>query len=166
MYASLNLYSIRFVSLSAQISSKALDYDTITGSDRFGNIYVSRLPEDVSDRVDDDPSSGAADVPLLNGCPFKLEKIVQVHIGDVAAGITVASLQSEGTESIIYGTLMGKTDTDIHTYTYTHTRNEDLYSDNNRGWRLVHSILPIALFFLAQVESAPSSPSLLAKRWT
>ena len=47
-------------------------------------------------------------MPLLNGCPFKMEKIVQVHIGDVAAGITVASLQSEGTESIIYGTLMGK----------------------------------------------------------
>lgn len=33
-----------------------LDYDTVAGSDKFGNISIIRLPQGVSDEVDDDPT--------------------------------------------------------------------------------------------------------------
>jgi len=33
-----------------------VDYDTIIGGDKFGNIFADRLPSDVSKEVDDDPT--------------------------------------------------------------------------------------------------------------
>ena len=99
-------------------------------------------------------------MPLLNGCPFKMEKIVQVHIGDVAAGIT---LQSEGTESIIYGTLMGKKGKKKKRTTF-HDERESSREEEDDG-RPAHHWLALTLFG-TQVESAPSSRLLPAKKWT
>lgn len=47
-----------------------LDYDTVAGADKFGNIFVSRLPAQVSDEVEEDPTG-----KLLNNY-FFLKKII------------------------------------------------------------------------------------------
>lgn len=39
------------ISARSLISSVILDYDTIAGGDKFGNIFVARLPQDVSSQV-------------------------------------------------------------------------------------------------------------------
>ena len=33
-----------------------LDYDTMAGTDKFGNMFVARLPADVSATIENDPS--------------------------------------------------------------------------------------------------------------
>lgn len=50
-----------------------LDYDTIACGDKFGNVFVTRLPNDVS--VDVDSESGAQTVydrSYLNGTPHRV----------------------------------------------------------------------------------------------
>jgi splicing factor 3B subunit 3 len=57
----------------------------MAGADKFGNVYFVRLPQDVCDEIDEDPTSGKLEwgQGKLNGCPNKVEEIVQCHIGDV-----------------------------------------------------------------------------------
>lgn len=50
-----------------------LDYDTIAGADKFGNIFIVRLPSSVSDDVDNPTGSRLLwDAGMLNGAPNKV----------------------------------------------------------------------------------------------
>lgn len=51
-----------------------LDYDTMAGADKFGNLYVTRLPPEVSSQVEDDPTGGklVGVTGVLNGAPNKV----------------------------------------------------------------------------------------------
>lgn len=90
-------------------ASYHIDFDTMAGADKFGNIYFVRLPQDVSDEIEEDPTGGKIkwEQGKLNGAPNKVEEIVQFHIGDVATCLQRASLIPGGDECIIYGTVMG-----------------------------------------------------------
>lgn len=113
-----------------------LDYDTMAGGDKFGNIFVQRLSADVSEEVEDDPTGGknvyAAGV--LNGAPHKVNHAVQFHVGETVCALTKATLQAGGMESIIYATLMGsvgalmpfvsREDVDFCTHLEMHMRQE------------------------------------------
>ena len=59
-----------------------LDYDTVAGADRFGNVFVSRLPPEVSAQVEDDPTGGkyAAETGVLGGAPNKLQTVSNFHV--------------------------------------------------------------------------------------
>jgi splicing factor 3B subunit 3 len=56
-------------------ASTMLDYETVAGGDKFGNAYVLRLPEGVSDTVDADPTGVSLihDKPRYNGASHKVE---------------------------------------------------------------------------------------------
>ncbi|ERN13109.1 hypothetical protein AMTRI_Chr11g93760 [Amborella trichopoda] len=90
-------------------ASYHIDFDTMAGSDKFGNIYFVRLPQDVSDEIEEDPTGGKIkwEQGRLNGAPNKMEEIVQFHVGDVVTCLQKASLIPGGGECIIYGTVMG-----------------------------------------------------------
>ncbi|KAE9451386.1 hypothetical protein C3L33_16710, partial [Rhododendron williamsianum] len=66
-------------------ASYHIDFDTMAGADKFGNIYFVRLPQDVSDEIEEDPTGGKIkwEQGKLNGAPNKVEEIVQFHVGDV-----------------------------------------------------------------------------------
>ncbi|KAJ3118747.1 Splicing factor 3B subunit 3 [Phlyctochytrium bullatum] len=51
-----------------------LDYDTVAGGDKFGNIFVTRLAPEVSAEVDDDPSGNKLlfEKGFLHGAPHKV----------------------------------------------------------------------------------------------
>ena len=36
-------------------ASHHVDFDTMAGADKFGNVYFVRLPQDVSDEIEEDP---------------------------------------------------------------------------------------------------------------
>ena len=57
----------------------------MAGADKFGNIYFQRLPQDVSDEVEEDPTGGKIkwEQRKLNGALNKVEEILQFHVGDV-----------------------------------------------------------------------------------
>jgi len=86
-----------------------LDYDTMVGGDKFGNIFVARLPDKVNDDLVDDPTGMKVrpDSGLLNGAPHKLNEIVQYHVGEAILSIQRAALVPGGTEVIVYVTVMG-----------------------------------------------------------
>jgi len=86
-----------------------LDYDTMVGGDKFGNIFVARLPDKVNDDLVDDPTGMKVrpDSGLLNGAPHKLQEIVQYHVGEAILSIQRAALVPGGTEVIVYVTVMG-----------------------------------------------------------
>lgn len=81
----------------------------MAGADKFGNIYFVRLPQDVSDEIEEDPTGGRIkwEQGKLNGAPNKVEEIVQFHVGDVVTCLQKASLIPGGGECIVFGTVMG-----------------------------------------------------------
>lgn len=89
--------------------STLLDYGTVAGADKFGNISVIRLPQNVSDEVDEDPTGNKAlwDRGLLSGAAQKTDVIVNFHVGEVVTSLQKATLIPGGSESLVYTTLSG-----------------------------------------------------------
>lgn len=75
-------------------ATAVLDVNTLAGADKFGNIFVSRLPQEVSDDVDDAQllSSGVNEVMALNGAPCKADELVQFHVGELVTSLQKVSL--------------------------------------------------------------------------
>ncbi|MQL70779.1 hypothetical protein Taro_003148 [Colocasia esculenta] len=117
-------------------ASHHIDFDTMAGADKFGNMYFVRLPQDVSDEIEEDPTGGKIkwEQGKLNGAPNKMEEIVQFHVGDVVSCLQKASLIPGGGECLIYGTVMGslgallpftsREDVDFFSHLEMHMRQE------------------------------------------
>jgi len=90
-------------------ASTMLDYDTMAGGDKFGTMFVVRLPSEVSDEVDDDPSANRVlfEKGFLNGAPHKLRSEVSFFLGETVTSLNRAVLVNGGTEVIVYTTLLG-----------------------------------------------------------
>jgi len=85
-----------------------LDYDTMAGCDKFGNIFVTRLPPDVADDINEDPSAaGVFDHTRLNGAQFKVDEVIQYHVGETVCGLQKATLTPGGADAIVYWTIYG-----------------------------------------------------------
>jgi splicing factor 3B subunit 3 len=86
-----------------------LDYSTVAMSDKFGNIFVARLPSDATDDVDDDPSGVKAiwDKGILNGASQKVDILVSYYVGETVLSLQRVVLSSGGPESLAYTTMAG-----------------------------------------------------------
>ncbi|KAI8824396.1 CPSF A subunit region-domain-containing protein [Fimicolochytrium jonesii] len=86
-----------------------LDYDTVAGGDKFGNLFVARLPAETSEEVDDDPTGNKLvyEKGYLQGAPHKLEHTAEFFIGETPTAISKTVLVPGGREIIVYITLMG-----------------------------------------------------------
>jgi len=94
----------RFVTASCMV-----DYDTVAGGDKFGNMFICRLPKEVAEEAEDDPSGAhLKNLNLnLNGAPHKVSEIIQFHVGEVITGLCKASLIPGGADVLIYSTVHG-----------------------------------------------------------
>ncbi|KAL3859524.1 hypothetical protein ACJMK2_009740 [Sinanodonta woodiana] len=90
-------------------ASCMLDYDTVAGADKFGNITVTRLGPNVTDDVDEDPTGNKAlwDRGMLNGASQKAYIEAIFHVGEVITSLQKATLIPGGSESLVYTTLSG-----------------------------------------------------------
>lgn len=89
---------------------KQLDYDTIIGGDKFGNIFVTRLDREESKQVDQDWTvlkQAAQNSSNLNSCVFKLQNLCQYYIPDIITSFQLGSFNLGGEECIIYTGVMG-----------------------------------------------------------
>ena len=84
-----------------------LDIDTLIGGDKFGNIFVTRIDEDISKQADDDWTILKTQDGILNSCPYKLQNLIEFHIGDIITSFNLGCLNLAGTESVIYTGLQG-----------------------------------------------------------
>jgi splicing factor 3B subunit 3 len=77
-----------------------IDYDTMAGGDKFGNVFITRMPADISLQVEDDPTGGkfAANGGSLNSAPHKVQPVINFHVGDLLMSMQLTAMQSGGRE--------------------------------------------------------------------
>lgn len=118
-------------------ASVVLDYNTVVGGDKFGNIFVCRLPKDISKDVEEDPTGGKVleKSAMLNSAPYKLESVCSFHLGDTVTAIQRTTMQPGGKEIILYMTILGeigalvpltsKEDVDFFSHLEMHLRQDN-----------------------------------------
>eukprot|EP00124_Ichthyophonus_hoferi_P002448 Ihof_evm8s167 gene=Ihof_evmTU8s167 len=86
-----------------------LDYNTVCGADKFGNIHVLRLPDNATDDIDDDPSGAKVlwSKGLMGGAPQKLEVLSEYHIGETVMSMQKITLVPGGGEGVVFTTIGG-----------------------------------------------------------
>ena len=86
-----------------------LDYNTVAGADKFGNVFVMRLPREVAEGVDDDLTRDRIlnEKPRLMGAPHKLELICQYFVGEMVTSLQRGPMIPGGREVLLYTTLSG-----------------------------------------------------------
>lgn len=91
------------------ICGEMLDYDTMCGADKFGNLSVVRLPAEVSEDVEEDPTGARFkwEQGALNGAPYKLANVAQFHVGEPIMKMQRTALMPGGHEAIVYATILG-----------------------------------------------------------
>lgn len=64
-------------------SATLVDYETVAGGDKFGNLWVTRLPAGVSESVDADPTGASLmhEKSLFNGAPHKTSLLAHFNVG-------------------------------------------------------------------------------------
>ena len=90
-------------------SAVPLDYDTVAGGDKFGNVFVTRLTEDASLEMEEDPTGGkhVSQKATLRGAEHKTRAVAQFHVGETICALTKGALQIGGKECLIYASLNG-----------------------------------------------------------
>jgi splicing factor 3B subunit 3 len=85
------------------------DYSTVIGADKFGNVAVMRLNEDVNDDLDEDPTGTKSlwDRGLLSGASQKVDIVCNYHIGETVMSLQKTTLVAGGSECIVYTTMAG-----------------------------------------------------------
>lgn len=97
-------------------SMAALDDDTVAGGDRFGNMFVLRLPDSIdddSDHVNEDPDSAVATADMFQTIgekdAAKADNYLQSHyyLGEAVMGMAGCKLTPSGSRVILACTLSG-----------------------------------------------------------
>jgi splicing factor 3B subunit 3 len=86
-----------------------LDYETVAGGDKFGNIWVVRCPEQASKEADDEGVGGYIpnERSYLNGAPYRLELRAHFFTQDIPTSLQRTSLVSGGQELLFWSGLQG-----------------------------------------------------------
>jgi hypothetical protein len=79
------------------------------GADKFGNVFCLRLPAEVSEDMEDDPTGSAVkwDVSRTGSAAHKVDCASVYHVGETVHSLTKATLQPGGLEALVYSTLLG-----------------------------------------------------------
>ncbi|KAK3816058.1 MAG: putative spliceosomal protein sap [Benniella sp.] len=120
----------RWITCSAMI-----DYDTVAAGDKFGNFFVDRLPQKISQEIDEDEAgSKSVGKGYLHGAAHKVDLVAHYHVGDVLASLAKASFVAGGREMVLYTSFLGgvgvfipfqtKEDIDFFQTLEMHMRNE------------------------------------------
>lgn len=91
------------------VSSGVVDINSVAGGDKFGNICVLKLPDDINDDQDDDPMGARSlwDRGWLGGASQKADTAAVTHIGEIVTSIHKTALSLGRSECILYTTVFG-----------------------------------------------------------
>ncbi|ORY86166.1 CPSF A subunit region-domain-containing protein [Protomyces lactucae-debilis] len=90
-------------------ASTMVDYDTIAGGDRFGNLWIVRVPKNVSELSDNDTTGNTLihERPYLQGAAHRLDTLAHYHIGDIPTSISKTQLVAGGRSVLVITGIMG-----------------------------------------------------------
>ena len=80
-----------------------IDSDTILTSDKFGNLGVSRIDENISRQIEEDWTILKNSESIYNSCPFKLINLIDFHLGEIITKFQFIN----NNESILYCGIFG-----------------------------------------------------------
>ena len=130
-------------------SAVMVDYETVAAGDKFGNVFLNRLPPNVTPLVDEDPTGAGIlhEKSVLMGAPHKTRLLTHFHIGDIVTSLQRVALVPGGREVLLYTGLQGsvgllvpfvsKEDTDFMTTLEQHMRTEGVGGQGAGGQSLV-----------------------------
>ena len=114
-----------------------LDYETVAGGDKFGNLWMIRCPAKVSEDADE-PGGGAHlihEKGYLHGAPHRLELVSHMYTQDIPTSVQKTSLVAGGREILFWAGLQGtlgvmipfvsREDVDFFQSLEGHLRSED-----------------------------------------
>ena len=86
-----------------------VDYDTTAGGDKFGNLWVERCTQNVSEMAEDEGSATQLlnERPYLNGAANKLALLAHYHVGDIPTSLHKTQLVAGGRDVLFYTGLSG-----------------------------------------------------------
>ncbi|KAJ9093536.1 pre-mRNA-splicing factor rse1 [Naganishia friedmannii] len=86
-----------------------VDYETVACGDKFGNIFINRLPEHVGATVDDDPTGAGIlhEKGFLMGAAHKTSMLAHYNVGGIVTSITKTPMVVGGRDVLVYTTLGG-----------------------------------------------------------
>ncbi|KAK9461840.1 CPSF A subunit region-domain-containing protein [Lipomyces oligophaga] len=85
-----------------------LDYSTIVGGDRFGNLWLVRASEKINQVGDDDDGALLlTSRPFLDGAPYRLDNIAHFFVQDIPTSVHRVQLLPGAREVIVYTGLQG-----------------------------------------------------------
>jgi splicing factor 3B subunit 3 len=86
-----------------------LDYETVAGGDKFGNLWVVRCPEQASKEADDEGIGGfiVNERSYLGGAPYRLELRAHFFTQDIPTSIQRTALVAGGQEVLFWSGLQG-----------------------------------------------------------
>ena len=117
--------------------STMVDYESVAGGDKFGNVYIVRCPEKASEEADEEQAGlhlvNARD--YLHGTSHRLNLMCHFYTQDIPTSIAKASLVVGGQDLLLWSGIMGtigvfipfisREDTDFFQSLEQHMRQED-----------------------------------------
>jgi splicing factor 3B subunit 3 len=114
-----------------------VDYESVAGGDKFGNIFLVRTPEKASEEADEEQAGlhliNARD--YLHGTPHRLSLMCHFYAQDIPTSITKTSLVDGGQDILVWSGIMGtigifipfvsREDADFFQTLEQHLRTED-----------------------------------------
>lgn len=121
-----------------------LDFDTVVGADKFGNVFLTRLAPNISAQFLSGTSNITSDQTIatlmnkygkvLSGAQHKLHDIANFYVGETVMALQKVALVPGSSEVIIYATLLGgigiflpftsREDVEFFTHLEMHLRQE------------------------------------------
>ena len=117
-------------------STAMVDYESVAGGDKFGNIWIVRCPDRASAEADE-PGSEAhlASRQYLNGAPNRLELMAHFYTQDIPTSICKTNIVVGGQDVLLWSGLQGtigvlipfisREDADFFHTLEAHMRSED-----------------------------------------
>jgi splicing factor 3B subunit 3 len=86
-----------------------LDPTTIAAGDKFGNIFVTRLPDKVNQQLEEDPTGGTIqwNTKDIAGAPYKLDMLINFYVGETVAKVIKTNITPGASDVILYATTFG-----------------------------------------------------------
>ena len=86
-----------------------VDYETVAGGDKFGNLWVVRCPEQASKEADEEGMNGyiSNERSYLNGAPYRLELRAHYYAQDIPTSLQRTPLVAGGQEVLFWSGLQG-----------------------------------------------------------
>jgi splicing factor 3B subunit 3 len=114
-----------------------VDYESVAGGDKFGNLFIVRCPQKASEEADEE--TGGAHLlnakEYLHGTPHRINLMSHVYAQDMPTSIAKASLVVGGQDVLLWSGIMGtigvlipfisREDADFFQSLEQHMRSED-----------------------------------------